>query len=70
MIFLQLESMPYDPEYFSMINDVFKDSSIGHFYRGFTILGATEKKIHFTLVRITFAFFSSSFIVLLIIRYN
>ncbi|XP_065203846.1 fatty acid synthase-like [Planococcus citri] len=45
----KLESMPYDAEYFSMINDVFRESMTGHFYRGFTILGATEKKIHFTL---------------------
>lgn len=46
--------MPYDAEYFTMINDVFKESMNGHFYRGFTILGATEKRIHFTLVSVVF----------------
>lgn len=48
--------MPYDPEYFSLVNNVFKESMTGHFFRGFTILGATEKKMHFTLVSIIESF--------------
>lgn len=48
---LQLESMPYDDEYLAMVDDVFKDNIQGHFYRGYTILGGTEKKLHFTLVK-------------------
>lgn len=50
LYFFQLELMPYDNEYFTLVNDVFKESMNGYFYRGFTILGGSEKKLHFTLV--------------------
>jgi len=42
--------MPYDDEYQALVNDVFTESINGHFYRGYTILGGSERKLHFTLV--------------------
>lgn len=44
-----LESVPYDPEYFWLANEIFREPVKAHFYKGFAILGSTEKKIHFSL---------------------
>ncbi|KAJ8961709.1 hypothetical protein NQ318_021309 [Aromia moschata] len=39
-----IKSKPKDPEYYSLVHDVFSKPILGHLYRGYTVLGAHEPK--------------------------
>jgi len=51
ILVLQIEKLPHDPNFVSLVNDAFWRDMPSHIYRGFTILPPPFKPIHDIAVR-------------------